>query len=57
MVFSAKLKEEENNYGKATISNLVVIPQATGFIDDSKSGVNEIIVQGPNNNPSKFIPF
>ena len=56
-IYSAKIKDEEKNFGKATISNLVVIPQATGFIDDSKSGVNEIIVHGPNDNPSKFILF
>ena len=56
-VYSAKIEEEGKNYGKATISNLVVIPEATGFIDDSNSGVNEIIVRGPNNNPSKFIVF
>ena len=54
-VYSAKIEEEGKNYGKATISNLVVIPEATGFIDDSNSGGNEIIVQGPNSNPSKFI--
>lgn len=33
-VYSAKIEEEGKNYGKATISNLEVIPDATGFIDD-----------------------
>ena len=33
-VYSAKIEEEGKNNGEATISNLVVVPNAQGFIDD-----------------------
>ena len=71
-VYAAKIEEEGKNNGKATISNLEVVPNAKGFIDggtsdidgggsssnnDGDNSVNEITVYDPKGNPSKFNLF
>ena len=68
-VYAAKIEEEGKNNGKATISNLEVVPNAKGFIDggtsdidgggsssnnDGENSVNEITVYDPKGSSSKF---
>ena len=68
-VFTTKLKHNGDLYGKATISDLVLVPNAKGYIVDEDDGIvdknigggnndvnigKEIVVLGPQGSPSKL---
>ena len=49
-VYAAKIEKKGQDFGKATISNLVLVPNAIGFIDFEKPATPIIVVDNSNNN-------